>query len=210
MKFYYRFLLLFLIVTVAHATPSADLISLLNGVSSMKANFTQTVTTTRGKVTQKSFGKMTMQRPGKFRWDVVKPIPQLIIANGNKLWIYDPDLEQLTIRGLNQAAGESPALLLSHDNSKLESSYEIQTIAKNTPDWKWFSLKPKHKGDMFEMIQLGFKQRQIQEMRLQDNLGHTTMIQFQNIQMNSAVAASSFNFQPSAKIDVIDETRKRR
>lgn len=175
----------------------------------MKANFTQTVYDNRGKATQISYGKMAMQRPGKFRWDVTKPIPQLIIANESKLWIYDPDLEQVTVRSLKKVAGESPALLLSHDNASLENTYIVKPIQRNAPQWSWFSLTPKQADNMFVSIQLGFTNNQIQEMRLQDNLGHNTVIQFKDIQVNPSLSASLFTFKPSAKVDVIDETRKK-
>lgn len=210
--FYTRFLYfitLFAFLSVAHAaSPSTDLTSLLNSIQSMKANFTQTVYNKKGKATQKSYGRMTMQRPGKFRWDVTKPMPQLIIANGAKLWVYDADLEQVTIRSLKKSAGETPALLLSHDNTSLDRDYIVKTLPKNAAG-QWFALTPKSRDSMFESIQMGFVNNQIREMRLQDSLGSNTVIQFQNIQMNPSIAASQFTFKPSAKIDVIDETRKK-
>lgn len=174
----------------------------------MKADFTQTLIDSKGKPTQKSLGRMAIQRPGKFRWDVTKPVPQLIIANGSRLWIYDPDLEQVTIRSLSKAAGESPALILSHDNTNLENTFTIQAIQPDAAQGQWFSLTPKKKDNMFESIAMGFVNNQIQEMRLKDNLGHITRVQFQNIQTNANLPASLFTFKPSAKIDVIDETKK--
>jgi outer membrane lipoprotein carrier protein len=202
------FTALFALTTLAHASASTDFITLLNAVHSMKANFTQTIYDGKGKATQKSYGRIALLRPGKFRWDVQKPIPQLIIANANKLWIYDPDLEQVTIRTLKKTAGESPALILSHDNTNLEHAFTIQTLQRGTPAWRWFSLTPKQPDNMFESIQMGFVKNQIQEMHLKDNLGHTTVVQFKDIQLNASLPASLFNFKPSAKIDVIDETRK--
>lgn len=202
-------IILFSFLTMAHAaSASADLASILNTVKSMKANFTQTVYDNHGKATQKSSGKMALQRPGKFRWDITKPMPQLIIANETRLWIYDPDLEQLTIRSLKKAAGESPALLLSHSEN-LDKNYNVKTVEKNSPGWRWFSLVPKQQGNLFESMQMGFVNNQIREMRLQDNLGHTTVIQFQNIQLNVGLPASLFTFKPSSKVDVIDETRRK-
>lgn len=174
----------------------------------MKATFTQSTYNNRGKVTQKTSGDMAMQRPGKFRWNVTKPMPQLIIANQNKLWIYDPDLEQVTIRVFNQTSSDAPALLLSHDNASLDQSFTVKTLQKN-PGWKWFLLKPKKQGEMFEAIQLGFADNQIREMHLQDNLGSNTVIRFEGIKVNPTLASSLFMFKPSAKIDVIDETRKK-
>ncbi|VVC76150.1 Outer-membrane lipoprotein carrier protein [Aquicella siphonis] len=212
-SFIYRVCALFLFfwAVSAHADSfSADLSDLLNSVQSMRASFTQTTYDNQGKVTQKSYGQMAMQRPGKFRWEVTKPIPQLIIANQSKLWIYDPDLEQVTIRSLSKTTGETPALLLSHDNLGLEKDFTVKSIQRGSPEWRWFSLIPKKKSDnMFESIQMGFVKKQIREMRLQDNLGHTTVVQFQKIQMNVSLASSLFTFKPSSKVDVIDETHKK-
>jgi outer membrane lipoprotein carrier protein len=208
MKF--LFPLVFLFTTFAvQATPTEDFTSLLNKVHSMQASFTQTTLDAHGKATQKASGQMALERPGKFRWDVKKPMPQLIIANASKLWIYDPDLEQVTIRSLKNAAGESPALLLSHDDSNLENTYNVEAIQKNT-NQRWFSLTPKKKDNLFESIQMGFANNQIEEMQLNDNLGHTTLIQFKDIKLNQALSASLFSFNPSKKIDVIDETIRKK
>jgi outer membrane lipoprotein carrier protein len=200
--------ILFSLVTLAHADAASDLTNLLNQTQSMKANFSQSTFNNHGKVTQKTTGDMALQRPGKFRWNVTKPMPQLIIANQHKLWIYDPDLEQVTIRAFNETSNDAPALLLSHDNASLDQSFTVTTMTKNA-EGKWFLLTPKKKGEMFESIQMGFVNNQIHEMRLQDNLGSNTVIQFQGIQANPQLASSLFVFKPSAKIDVIDETRKK-
>lgn len=202
--------ILFIFTTHAHASASGDFTTLLNKVHSMQANFSQTTLDAQGKATQKSTGQMALQRPGKFRWDVKKPMPQLIIANAAKLWIYDPDLEQVTIRSLKNASGESPALLLSHDNTNLEKTYNVQTLKKDGPQQHWFSLTPKNKDSMFASIQMGFTNNQIKEMQLKDNLGHKTIIQFKDIKLNQALSASLFSFTPSKKIDVIDETIRKK
>jgi outer membrane lipoprotein carrier protein len=95
-----------LFVNAAYAAPSTDLSTLLNSLHSMRSDFTQTVYDNHGKAIQKSYGQMALQRPGKFRWEIKKPIPQVIVANDTRLWVYDPDLEQVTIRALHQAAGD--------------------------------------------------------------------------------------------------------
>ncbi|MBX3709400.1 MAG: outer membrane lipoprotein chaperone LolA [Gammaproteobacteria bacterium] len=207
---YLTALIICIFITAAHAVPaSADLSKLLNAVNSMQAGFVQTAYDYHGKATQKSYGRMAMQRPGKFRWDVTKPIPQLIIANQTKLFIYDADLEQLTIRSLNKTAGETPALLLSHDNKTLETNFIVKSTQKNDPSWRWFVLTPKKPDNMFESIQIGFAGNQIREMHLQDNLGNVTVIQFQNIKQNINLSSSLFTFKPSSRVDIIDETRKK-
>lgn len=212
MKIFLKWFFLFFIFPAscfADKTAATDLIALLNNVQSMKADFTQTLYNNRGKATQKSYGHMALKRPGKFRWDINKPQPQLIIANETKLWIYDPDLEQLTIRSLEKTSGETPALLLSHDNASLEKHYVIDTVKREPAAWRWFSLKSKAAESMFQNMQMGFMNNQIREMRLEDNLGHTTIVQFQNIQTNVNLPASLFTIKPSSKVDVIDETRKK-
>ncbi len=200
---------LFLLVffTAAHAASTAsDLASLLNAVKSMSANFTQTIYDNHGKAIQRSYGKMAMQRPGKFRWEVSKPIPQLVIANGTRLWIYDPDLQQVTIRALKKEVGETPALLLSNVNTAVEQDFNVTEQKDAAPGWRWFSLVPKHPDNMFESVQMGFQGNQIAEMQLKDNLGHTTRIQYQNPQFNTNLSASMFNFTPPKNVDVIDES----
>lgn len=190
----------------ASATPA--LLPLLNRVSSMKADFTQTIYDNQGRGVQQSFGTLALSRPGKFRWDVKKPMPQLIIANDSRLWIYDPDLEQVTIRSFQAASTDTPALLLSHPDATLDRDYTVTEIHKNHSALTWFSLKPKSPDNVFEDVQLGFGQGQINEMRLIDHLGHTTQIEFSHIQMNVALAPALFVFKaPNRQVDVIDETK---
>lgn len=190
----------------AYATPSEDLKALLNNVKTMQASFNQTIYDNYGKAIQSSQGSMSMERPGKFRWEVKKPIPQVIIANQNKLWIYDPDLEQVTIRKLERATGDAPALLLSHVDAELDKNYAVK--ADPSKGTQWFVLIPKNKDSMFEQIKLGFDKQQIQEMQLKDHLDHSTNIKFTNIKTNIAVSAALFNFKPPKNTDVIDETKK--
>ena len=205
--FFFSVFILFFCVSYVYADPAADLANLLNTAHSMKANFIQTTYNNHGKVTQKASGNMALQRPGKFRWNVIKPMPQLIIANKIKLWIYDADLQQVTIRRLDQSTSDAPALLLSDDQTSLSRHFTVKTLQKNSG--RWFMLTPKKK-EVFESIQLGFKNNQINEMQLQDNLGSRTVIQFSAVQNNISTPAALFIFQPSKKVDIIDETRKSR
>jgi outer membrane lipoprotein carrier protein len=195
-------------LSVCHAqTSSSDLSTLLNSIHAMRASFIQTTYDNKNKPIQQSSGRMALVRPGKFRWEVEKPIPQIIIANESKLWIYDPDLEQVTIRSLKMTTGETPALLLSHENSSLEKDFAIRSTSLPS-HWKWYQLTPKNADNMFAQIELGFLKNQIKEMRLKDHLGHTIRVQFQKIQINPNLSSHLFSFQPSKNIDVIDETKK--
>lgn len=201
----------FFVLSTAQAQPaqaSAELESLLGKLHTMQANFNQTVYDNRGKAVQKAHGTMAIDRPGKFRWQVIKPIPQLIVANQSRLWIYDPDLEQVTIRGLSHTAGETPALLLSHENMSIAKSFNV-SVASGKANDRLFTLVPREADSMFASIQLRFVNNQIEEMRLKDHLDHTTSIEFTNIKTNLALSSSLFNFKAPKGADIIDETRKR-
>ena len=153
---------------------------------------------------------MVLQRPGKFRWQITRPNNQLIVTNGSKLWIYDPDLQQVTIRMLGKEAGEVPALLLSNPTTTLARNFDVKRTDKNGSGLQWFVLTPRDRGSMFQAIQSGFANNAIQQMLLQDHLGQTTQIQFNRIVMNASLPSSSlFNFTPPGRVDVIDETTRR-
>lgn len=195
-------LLLATAFTYASSAPS-NLVSLLNGVRTMKADFDQTIYNNHNKPIQQAKGHMALERPGKFRWETTQPIPQLVIANQSRLWIYDPDLAQVTVRSLKHASGETPALLLSHTDNVIEQEFNVKEL-KNVGNVRWFHLVP-HKGDSFASIQLGFMNQQITEMRLQDHLGHTTHIRFKNTNTNMPLNDSTFVFKAPPKVDVIYE-----
>lgn len=193
--------------TWAHADPASDaLTQLLNNIHTMQANFNEVIKDTKGKTLNQSQGKMSLERPGKFRWDVTQPNSQLIVTNGKKIWVYDADLEQLTIRYLSKEGGEAPALLLSNTNETLARDFRVEMLNDSTI--QTFILKPKDKGSMFETIKLGFENKQIKQMQLADHLGHVTVIQFNHIVVNNSLSPSLFNFKAPAKVDVIDETQR--
>lgn len=191
--------------SVACASDEAELSSLLDGIKTMRAGFTQTIYDNYGKPVQKSNGTMALQRPGKFRWEVSKPMPQTIIANAERLWVYDPDLQQVTIRSLKSEAGEAPALLLSHQNTALEKTYRVQSLGLKDK-LHWFLLKPKKSDNMFASVKMGFEEHELKEMVLDDQIGHSTRVIFKKIQMNVSIPSSLFVFKAPAGTDVIDET----
>lgn len=209
-----RKLILFVVLiftqsTMVYATPAADLTQLLSTIQTLQADFTQTINDRKGRqAADESVGRMALQRPGKFRWDVTKPVKQLIIVNNNRLSIYDPELEQVTIRQLTKEIDNTPVLLLSNPAVALEKNFSVQSM-KNVASMQWFALIPKNSDSLLVYIKMGFAKGQIREMDLQDHLGHNTVIEFYNISMNQPVAAALFNFKPPANIDVIDETKNR-
>lgn len=202
-------LLLMLQMGSRAATPAVTLIQLLSTIHTMQADFTQTINDNKGKQTEQSAGHMALQRPGKFRWELTKPVAQLIVANNTRLWIYDPELEQATVRLLNKEIDNTPAMLLSQpDNVAIEKNFKVQMI-NNVASLQWFALLPKNHDSMLAFIKMGFAHGQIREIDLQDHLGHNTVIEFYNVVLNHPLPAALFHFIPPAHTDVIDETRHR-
>lgn len=206
-----RFVILLAIISaIAYADDAVNtnLTQMLKNMHSMQADFAQTIVDKKGRVLQKSYGHMDLQRPSQFRWDTQQPTKQLIVTDGKRLWIYDPDLEQVIIRKLVKAAGETPAMLLSDQDLALGNEFSIRQINNPSSALQWYLLTPKDKSSIISMLKLGFQNQQIQQMQLQDNLGHSTNIVFSHIKINSPISASLFSFKPPAHIDVIDETKR--
>ena len=190
---------------------AAALTKLLLNVKTMQADFTQTVKTQGASTSAPpTTGQMALARPGRFRWHIRQPLAQLIIANGQRLWIYDEDLEQVTIRSLAHAAGLTPAFLLSANTLNLTKDFQVQSVVnpKALANNPIFLLLPKNPDDPFASIQLAFLNGSIREMRLEDRLGHTTFINFKNVRVGMPLADALFTFKRAATIEVIDETKK--
>ena len=168
-----------------------------------KSNFSQTVTDQNGKLRQASEGTLAFSRPGKFRWVYQRPYEQLIVGDGSKLWIYDADLEQVTVRKLGDALGSSPAALLAGSND-IERHFVLSDIgSQNGMDW--LEARPKDKESTFEAVRMGFARNTLMVMELKDSFGQTTVLKFSGLQKNPAVKASEFKFIPPKGADVITD-----
>lgn len=173
-------------------------------VKSLSADFEQTLTDARGKVLQESKGKFLLQRPGRFRWDYQTPYEQLIVANGQKIWIYDPDLEQVTVKAQATALGSAPAELLSSGES-LAANFNVTELGSED-GLDWFELKPKDAETGFELIRLSFRGKDLQMMKLSDSLGQFTLLRFSNIEYAPKISADQFTFIPPPGVDVVEDT----
>jgi outer membrane lipoprotein carrier protein len=172
-------------------------------VQSLQGDFTQTVYDQQMHIKDRAQGTFALQRPGKFHWNYEKPYQQLIVANGEKVWIYDSDLEQVTVKKLDEAVGSSPAQLLSSSES-LERNFTLTEIGAQQ-DLEWVELTPRDKDTSFERVKLGFDQRDLRVMELKDNFGQTTRLEFSHLQHNPRLAAALFEFTPPAGVDVVGE-----
>ena len=189
--------------SAALADAKTRLESFVDGTKRLKAQFTQTVYDKTGRKTQESTGNLYFSRPGKFRWVYEKPYAQLIVGDGKRLWIHDEDLDQVTVRKLDQALGDSPAALLAGDND-IEKLFNLkETGEKDGLDW--LEATPKSKEGSFERVRMGFKGDQIQAMELMDNFGQTTVLRFTLLERNPALGSSLFRFKPPKGADVLGD-----
>ncbi len=186
-----------------HAGSIEKLNAFISQTQSARATFVQKVMDKSGKAIQTSSGKLSFYRPGKFRWEYEKPNQQLIVGDGQKLWIYDQDLNQVTVKKMEGALGSSPAALLAGSN-EIESFYNLN--AKGTKGGlDWLEAYPKSSDTMFEKVRMGFKGNTLDTMELFDHLGQVTVIRFANIERNPKLAADTFTFAPPKGADVLED-----
>lgn len=204
-KRWLAFLLLCLPIANVYAGATERLLDFFNNVQSMQAEFTQTVSAQGFADKDTSKGVFRLLRPGKFRWDYEQPYQQQIIADGNKLWVYDVDMDQVIVKPLNLVLGQTPAVLLS-GTASLTDRFDIQDLAgRSEQGLAWVQLRPKDTESSYEKLLLGFSEQNIQAMELVDNFGQVTELQFSNLQRNLKIDAKIFQFQPPPGVDVIGE-----
>lgn len=181
--------LLFLFIN-SQVLAEVKLSQLLNNVQTSRADFTQIVMNSRGQILQRISGKMTIQRPGRFRWEVMQPSKQLLIADGQRIWFYDIDLQQITIQKQKTIDTDSPASLLSESPKNLNQLFVIHPLM----NVQGFSLFPKNKNALFQSITLIFQKDHLHEMRLTDKLDQQTVINFSQVELNPHLSAKTFQF----------------
>jgi len=175
----------------------------LRNTKTLKAEFAQAVIAKNGRKPQQSSGIVAISRPGKLRWEIQKPYPQLVVGDGEKIWIHDPELQQVTVRKAGQAIGGSPAALLSGSN-ELERNFTLKE-AGESDGMAWVEATPKANDSGFERVRLGFSGSDLKAMELLDSFGQTTLVRFSRLEKNLALPASTFRFTPPAGTDVVGE-----
>ncbi|CDF84716.1 outer membrane lipoprotein chaperone LolA [Pseudomonas sp. QL9] len=189
----------------AHADDASTqrLSGLLSKAQTMTARFSQLTLDGSGTRLQETAGNLALKRPGLFRWHTDAPQEQLLISNGEKVWLYDPDLQQVTIQKLDQRLTQTPALLLSGDISKIHESFDI--TGKDGGNVVDFILKPKDKDTLFDSLRISFRNGVVNDMQLIDSVGQRTNILFFDVKMNEPVDAKQFVFEAPKGVDVIQE-----
>ena len=194
-----------LLCSVVSAAQDDDLQKFFTSLKSLKADFTQQVFGPRQELLQDTSGQVIIQRPGKFRWDYQQPYQQHIVADGEKVWIYDVDLEQVTIKPQDETMTSTPASLLS-DPDQLNKQFDVLALMREGKDW--FELIPKAPDSGFESLFVFLQDGVIREMELHDSFGQVTRLRFENLVINKDYSADTFQLTIPKGVDVIDETAR--
>ena len=190
-------------VPAALAGPLDDFLAFNAATRSATARFEQQVLDRGGKVVERASGTFVFARPGKFRWAYEKPHKQLLVADGTRLWIHDPDLNQVTVKRIDRAISSTPAALLA---GKEDITALFTLRDGGTRDGlAWVEALPKEKDTGFERVRLGLQGKQLAAMELEDQLGGRTHLRFTEFKANPQVQADTFRFTPPAGADVMED-----
>jgi outer membrane lipoprotein carrier protein len=200
-----RFLLIVLLAFVSSVEAAAieRFKTFVRGTQSARGEFEQKVHDRSGRLTQESKGSFVFQRPGLFRWLYAKPIDQVIVGDGERVWIHDRDLNQVTVRKLSRALGSTPAALLA-GSADVEKAFDMSD-AGTRDGIEWLEAKPREAEAGFARVRMGFDANGLRAMELFDHFGQTTQLRFLNLVRNPKVDAGEFRFQPPKGADVLGE-----
>jgi outer membrane lipoprotein carrier protein len=190
---------------LAHADEEAAerLTHLLEPLKTYSADFDQQILDGSGQRLQEASGHIWLSRPGQFRWEVEAPYHQVVVSNGQEVYLYDPDLEQVTIQPLDTRVTHTPALLLSGKANALTENYEVSRQQQGTTET--FTLLPKSPDTLFEDLKLTFRGEQLRGLQMSDSTGQRTAIAFADVEANAPIESSRFEFKVPEGTDVIQE-----
>lgn len=176
----------------------------LSNVHSLKADFSQVVLDANLQTVRKSVGTLAIKRPDRFRWDYATPNKEIIVADGKRVWIYDVELQQITVKPLTGTLAASPAVLLAGSND-VEKGFTVKDIGESE-GLQWVALTPKVKDTDFDSVRMGFKGSDVSVMELKDALGNLTRITFSHLVINPKIPDKLFQFTPPPGADVIGDS----
>lgn len=182
-----------------------DLQRFFNDVQSYTAKFSQVVLDESFNLLQESSGTLWIQRPDKFRWDYDIPFEQHIVGDGERIWVHDVELQQVTVRRVSGGLGATPALLLA-GRGKLDENFSVNSLGLQG-QLEWTQLIPKNKDGGYEEIRIGFENGRIRILEMIDSFGQTTRIALRDATENVEINAGKFVFEPPPGTDVVGETR---
>ncbi|MDE2309127.1 MAG: outer membrane lipoprotein chaperone LolA [Xanthomonadaceae bacterium] len=199
-------LLTFALTAMAHAAAGparARLNAFADGLHSLTGHFSQTLTDVNGNVGKTSSGTLVLEAPRQFRWDTLAPYKQTIVADGSRVWMYDPELEQVTVRVQSSQEAHSPLTVLT-DVKQLDRQFKVSEQGERD-GLLWLRLTSTAKDPQFDYVEMGFDANGLARMGFRDQLGSTTEIRFSGWKRNVAIPPATFNFVPPPGADVIGD-----
>jgi outer membrane lipoprotein carrier protein len=195
--------ILYFVTTSAIADGVSSLKEFYKNTDSMRAKFHQVVNDNKSRKIQEVEGSMQLQRPNKFRWDYNKPYEQQIVSDGKQVFLYDTDLQQVTMRDLSKAIGSSPAAMLAGGDA-VEKSFILKNAVRKD-GLTWVLALPKDKDSGFDRVLLGFKAEKLRKMEMYDSFNHATLITFDDVERNPILDPETFLFTPPKGVDIVGE-----
>jgi outer membrane lipoprotein carrier protein len=176
----------------------------IEDLDSLRARFHQVVIDRDLEIVEETRGEVVLKKPGRFRWHYTEPFERVIVSDGDRVWLYEADLQQVTVRRLDAGLGETPAALLSGDAQVLDKYEFLGTLEDSGIEW--IQLKPGSTDSDFERIGLGFVGDDLVEIDLEDRLGQRTRLSLSEIERSVYLADEEFNFNVPEGVDIIGET----
>jgi outer membrane lipoprotein carrier protein len=201
----YRLFMLILglsLATGANGSEAPDrLAQFLAGLHTLEAQFDQILEAPGQAAPLVSRGTLYLSRPGRFRWSYTQPEGQLVVADGSRVWLYDPDLEQVSHQSQEEALRGTPALLLS-DDGPVDRHFEVVDL-DHRQGLDWVELIPKAENSEIVKVLIGFRGERLDRLEMIDNFGQSTRFQFHNVQRNPDLDPALFRFDPPPSVDIL-------
>jgi len=194
---------LVLVSALADAASLERLREFVRETQTARASFIQTVTDRNGRMVQRSTGELAIARPGRFRWTLEKPYQQILVGDGERVWVFDPDLNQVVVRRNDRALGTTPAALLA-GKEDVEHAFDWKDLP-SADGLDWLAAKPKDKESSFLEIRLGFNSSGLAALAVTDNFGQHTLVSLFNLERNPKLSPDLFKFTPPKGADVVGE-----
>lgn len=187
----------------ASENAAQELTGILQDYETYQADFIQILVNDRGHQVQETTGLLKAKRPGWFYWETGNPLPQYIVSDGDKVEVYDPDLEQVTIQSLDERVQSTPALLLTGEVDNLNEMYEVTEKDTSVDGYREFTLVPRAPDSLFTSLRLSFREGQLSEMRMEDSLSQLSILSFDNVRLNEPVSDDAFRLDYPEGVDII-------
>ena len=202
MRSFFFALSLLLVLEPSQAASLERFQSYVRTTQAAQGEFTQKVYDKSGKLVQDSRGSFAFLRPGRFRWSYVKP-QQVIVGDGERVWIHDADLNQVTVRRVSRVLGATPAALLA-GASDIANAFDLKEIGAKD-GLEWLEARPREKEAGFDSVRLGLSTGGVEAMELLDHFGQTTVLRFSGVVRNPQIDPATFRFSPPRGADVLGE-----